>query len=225
MTAPAFPPATFDYLGDLARNNSRDWFEAHRDRYEAQWKAPALAFVEAVAPRMAALDPPLKAEAKINGTLRRINRDVRFSKDKSPYSASLHLVFWSGDHPNRSPGMHLVLYPESVHYGTGLYGLSPEQLARYRDMVVDPVEQRALFAALDEAEAVGCTLGDPDLARLPKGHAAEGRAGELLRYKSVVARSHGRGAAPDVVTGPDAADWLMAKTEALVPLMRWLSVL
>lgn len=106
-----FTDATFRFLGDLARNNAKDWFEANRDRYEAHWKAPAIAFIREIAPRMAALDPPLKAEAKINGSLRRINRDVRFSKDKSPYSPSLHMVFWSGDHPNRSPGMHVVLTP------------------------------------------------------------------------------------------------------------------
>lgn len=225
MDAPAFSPDTFAFLTDLAENNSKTWFDANRERYEAHWKAPALAFIEAVAPRMAALDPPLKAEAKVNGSLRRINRDVRFSKDKSPYGASLHMIFWSGEHPNRSPGMHVVLHPGSVGYGTGLYGLTPAQLARYRDMVVDPVESASLLDALDAAGAAGCTMGDPDLARVPRGYSAEGRAGALLRYKSIVARTHGPGASPEAMIGPDAGDWLMAKTAALLPLMRWLGAL
>jgi uncharacterized protein (TIGR02453 family) len=216
-----FTDATFQFLKDLAANNSRDWFEANRDRYELHWKGAALSFIEAVAPHMAALDPPLKAQPKLNGSLRRINRDVRFSKDKSPYNPSLHLIFWAGDHPNRSPGMHIVLTPTGVGYGTGLYGLGPEQLARYRDMVVDPVEQKALFSALDAAQAVGCTLGDPDLARLPKEYEAEGRAGVLLRHKSIVARTHGTEADPEVITGDGAVDWSMAQTRALLPLIRW----
>lgn len=220
-----FPKETFDFLADLEANNEKAWFEANRERYEACWKAPALAFITALAEPMAGLEPPLKAEAKLNGSLRRINRDVRFSNDKSPYRPALHLVFWSGDHPNRSTGMHVVLHPKGVGYGTGLYVLAPKQLARYRDMVMDPVERRALVEALDEARAAGCTLGEPDLKRLPKGYAAEGRAAELLRYRSLVARTHGTDAKPQVVTGEGAVDWVMARTRALLPLMRWMELL
>ena len=224
MTA-RFPDDTFAYLADLAANNEKAWFEANRDRYDTAWRQPALAFIEALAPAMAALDPALKAEARLNGSLRRINRDVRFSKDKSPYNPMLHLIFWTGDHPNRSPGMHLVLHPDGVGYGTGLYGLGPDQLSRYRDMVVDPVEQRGLIAALEAAEAVGCTLGEPDLARLPKGYNGEGRVEDLLRYKSIVARTHGTDAPPDVLTDDGARDWVMTRTEALMPLIRWLTLI
>ena len=221
----AFSEETFHFLRDLDANNSKEWFEANRDRYEAHWKAPALAFIEALAEPMAALDPALKADARINGSLRRINRDVRFSKDKSPYNARLHMVFWSGDHPNRSVGMHIVLDPVGVGYGTGLFGLSPGQLGRYRDMVMDKVERKALLTALDAAEAAGCTLGEPELQRLPKGVEAEGRAAELLRYKSVIARTRGTEARPEVVMGEGATDWAMAQTRALLPLMRWMALI
>lgn len=220
-----FSQETFRFLADLAANNSRDWFEANRPRYETHWKDAALGFIETLAPKMAAVDPALKAVPKLNGSLRRINRDVRFSKDKSPYNPMLHLIFWSGEHPNRSPGMHLVLHANKVGYGTGLYGLSPEQLARYRDMVTDPVEFRALTAALDHAAKVGCTMGKPDLAGLPRGHTAEGRAGELLRYKSIVARTHGTDADPACLMGDDAVDWVMKRTEALLPLIRWCALI
>lgn len=217
-----FTQDTFDFLADLAQNNSRDWFEANRARYEAHYKDAALAFIEALAGDMAVLDPPLTAQAKVNGSLRRINRDVRFSKDKSPYNAHMHLVFWAGDHPNRSPGMHLSIHAGGIGYGTGLYGLSPGQLTRYRDMVSDPVEFRALTAALDSAERVGCTTGAPDLARIPKGYDVDGRAAELIRHKSIIARTHDgpQDAAPLMRDG--AVDWVMGKTNALMPLIRWL---
>ncbi|MEL7344217.1 MAG: DUF2461 domain-containing protein [Pseudomonadota bacterium] len=220
-----FTPATFDFLSDLAAHNSKAWFQDNRDRYDAHWKAPAIAFINAIAPRMEALEPALKADPKINGSLRRINRDVRFSKDKSPYTPALHLVFWAGDHPNRSPGVHLVLTPDGVGYGTGLYGLGPEMLKRFRDAVSDKVEQKALFKALDVAEADGCTLGDPDLARLPKGFDAEGRAAVLLRHKSIVARTHDAGAPPKSIQGTAGLDWAMARALAMLPLIRWLSIL
>ena len=220
-----FSTETFSFLGDLKKNNSKSWFDSSRDRYEAHWKAPALNFVEALAPRMEALDPPLKAQAKINGSLRRINRDVRFSKDKSPYNATLHLFFWSGDHPNRSPAAHFSLYEQGVGYGTGLYGLQPAALKRLRDAIVDPVEQKTLFASLDTLEANGCTLGEPDLARLPKGYEAAGRAADLLRRKSLVARTHEGGGARADIMGEAGLDWAMARTEAMLPLIRWLSII
>ncbi|NND18401.1 MAG: DUF2461 family protein, partial [Silicimonas sp.] len=94
----AFTRETFDFLRDLSRNNSKDWFDANRDRYEAHWKAAALDFIADISADMAALSPPLAAQPKLNGSLRRINRDVRFSKDKSPYTARLHMIFWAGGH-------------------------------------------------------------------------------------------------------------------------------
>ncbi|MGR3344480.1 MAG: DUF2461 family protein, partial [Paracoccaceae bacterium] len=75
-----FARETFQFLSDLKQNNSKHWFEANRARYESAWKAPALDLIAALAARAAALDPPLKAEARLNGSLRRINRDGRFSR-------------------------------------------------------------------------------------------------------------------------------------------------
>ena len=223
----AFSKETFAFLADLEAHNSKDWFDANRNRYEAHWRAPALAFIDALAPHMGALEVPLKAEARLNGSLRRINRDVRFSKDKTPYNARLHLIFWSGGHPNRSPGMHFVLTPTGVGYGAGAYGFDAAMIKRYRDRVVDPGPGAgdALAHALDRAGEVGSTIGEPDLARLPKGYAAEGRAAQLLRYKSVVARTHGTEAQPGVLIGPDAVRWAMDITQAHVPLLKWLQEL
>ncbi|MCP4184933.1 MAG: DUF2461 domain-containing protein, partial [Hyphomicrobiales bacterium] len=70
---------------------------------------PALQFIAAMQPIVSEFDPPLKAEARLNGSLRRIHRDVRFSKDKTPYNPRLHIIFWAGCHPNRSPACHIVL--------------------------------------------------------------------------------------------------------------------
>ena len=212
--------ATFDYLAALKSNNDKAWFEDHRDLYEATWRAPALGLIEALAPEMERLDPALKAEARLNGSLRRINRDTRFSKDKTPYSARLHLVFWHGAHPNRAPGMHVVLSPEGVGYGAGQWALDPARLATLRARVAsDPAE---LLAALDSARSVGCSLGEPDLARLPKGFTADGPAADLLRYKGFVARIRDAPAPAAAVIGAGGPDWVMERTRALLPLIRWL---
>ncbi len=219
----AFTNRTFAYLKDLEANNTKDWFEANRARYETDWKAAALDFIAGISGRMAALDPPLIAEPKLNGSLRRINRDVRFSKDKSPYNPRLHLVFWTGGHPNRSPGMHFVLSSNGVGAGAGEWGIEPAALSSLRQRIVDDADGAALIAALERAETVGCRLGEPDLARLPKGFEAEGRRADLLRYKGFVARTHDNPAPKSRIIGQGAEDWVMETTETLMPLIRWLS--
>ena len=216
-----FTEDTFVFLSDLKSNNSRDWFEANRDRYDSHWRAPALNFIGEINTAMSALSPSLKAVPKLNGSLRRINRDTRFSKDKTPYSPSLHMVFWAGDHPNRSAGMHIVLHPNEVGYGAGRWGFDGATLTRYRERVVDARDGDALLAALDQAAKVGCTMDAPALARVPKGFEADGKSEELLRRKGVVARTMDGGAKPEQMIGPAAADWTMELTRALLPLIAW----
>ena len=218
-----FSDDTFQFLADLEANNTKDWFDANRARYETHWRDAALAFIREVEGKMQALNPALKTEARLNGSLRRINRDVRFSQDKSPYKPRLHMIFWTDGHPNRSPGMHLVLHPKSVGYGAGQFGLEPKVLSGLRDRIMDTAEASALSSALEQAAKVGCTMGEPDLARLPRGYEAEGRQAELLRYKAFVARTRTHEEPVDVMKGANAVDWLMSTTEELMPLIRWLN--
>ena len=79
----AFSKETVRFLAGLRRNNKKEWFEAHRDDYDHHFIEPAKAFVAALAPRLARIDPAIHAEPRVNGSILRINRDVRFSKDKS----------------------------------------------------------------------------------------------------------------------------------------------
>ena len=214
--------ATQAYLRELHENNSKAWFDAHRADYEAHWRAPALAFIDALAGDMAALDPPLKAEARLNGSLRRINRDVRFSKDKSPYAAKLHLIFWAGAHPNRSPAMHLVIHPDGYGFGAGQFGLEPSQLKAMRERICNPHDRRALQEAIATAQSVGCDFGEPDLKTLPKGFEADEAWEHLLRRKAMVLRTQSNVSGPDWATLTEATQGFMALTRACMPLVRWL---
>jgi len=217
-----FTQSTFDFLADLEANNSKDWFDANRDRYEAHWRSPALGFIDQVSDAMGRLEPPLKAEARLNGSLRRINRDVRFSKDKSPYNARLHLIFWAGAHPNKSPGFHLVLTPDGVGYGAGTWALDKTMLDRYRARILDDADRALFEGALGMAQEVGCRLSTPELARVPSGYEGEGRMAELLRYKTLVARTHDTHPGPEFLTEPGAEDRVIALAEQLSPFNAWI---
>src|ERR1051325_7956607 len=90
----SFGPELFSFLGDLRANNNREWFAANKQRYEEQLLEPALAFIEAFAPRLEKISPHFRADpSPSGGSLFRIYRDTRFAKDKTPYKTNLGIHF------------------------------------------------------------------------------------------------------------------------------------
>ncbi|MEM8743403.1 MAG: DUF2461 domain-containing protein [Pseudomonadota bacterium] len=222
MAFPGFPKELVSFLKGLADNNDEDWFAANRGIYDAAYVTSALDFIEALAPHVAKLNPPLEAVPKLNGSLRRIHRDVRFSKDKRPYNTSLHLVFWTGDHPNRAPAMHFVVTDEHLGFGSGQWGFGPDALKSYRNAVADQKEATALQGAIDEACANGMyQLNAPALARVPRGFDAEAPHADLLRHKGIVVKGGPEGH-PSVLYSPDIIDWTLEQIRLTMPLHRWL---
>jgi uncharacterized protein (TIGR02453 family) len=216
------PKETVAFLRDLGANNDRDWFDAHRSDYEAYWLKAGLDLIAALAPHCEAMSPRLLAVPKLNQSLRRIHRDTRFSKDKTPYQPWLHVILSTGTAFNKVPGMHVVLTPDSLGYGAGQYGLVPAALDRMRQRICDPTQRARLLAALDAAGTVESALDPPELARVPKGYDAEPEWDYLLRRKSLIVRTQSDRAAPDWLFGPDAPERLAAITRAHLPLLGWL---
>ena len=181
-----FTSDTFAFLSDLTANNAKSWFDAHRERYQSAWLDPARAFVADWAAFMAGLRPPHRAEPRVNGSIRRINRDVRFAKDKAPYDPKIHLVFWCGDHPNRSPAIHVVVRSDQLNLGTGQWAMTPQDLARYRARVEDDDDGGRLAALIGGLETDGFSLAGAALKRLPKGTRQDTGRDQLLKRKGLV---------------------------------------
>lgn len=221
MSHAGIPPETPRFLADLAANNRKDWFEANRARYEADWRDAGLSLIEALQPFCANASPRLEARPKIGGALRRIHRDTRFSADKSPYAPMLHIVLSPVRAPDRHTGFHLVLHPTCVGFGAGQYGLSPEALARFRARVTDPADRARLLQAAEAARAVGSEWDAPDLKRLPKGFEADPDWEHLLRRKSVILRGETTGL-PAWLSTPRCAPEIERLAAAHLPLLGWL---
>jgi uncharacterized protein (TIGR02453 family) len=216
------PRETFTYLHALRDNNDRDWFEAHRPDYEAFWISAGLDLIEALGPLCDGMRPRLLAVPKLNQSLRRIHRDTRFSKDKSPYQPWLHLILSTEAQFNKVPGMHVVLTSKGLGYGAGHYGLEPAALDRMRQRICDPRDRKQLMAALETAEAVQSTLDPPDLARAPKGFLADPDWDHLLRRRNLIARTQTDLSPPDWLFTAEAPECLAAIARAHLPLLGWL---
>lgn len=104
-----FPMKTVGFLKKLSKNNSKEWFEEHRDDYNSKFLEPAFQFVTEMGDKLSSIAPDIMAVPKIDKSVFRLHRDVRFSKDKSPYKTNLGIYFWKGKRKWKAPGSIFIL--------------------------------------------------------------------------------------------------------------------
>ncbi len=176
----------YDFLRELAANNERDWFNAHKADYERLVKEPALQFIRDFAPRLEALTPHLRAIPKIaGGSLFRIYRDTRFSKDKTPYKTHTGIHF---NHEMcrdvHAPGFYLHLEPGEVFIGGGIWHPDGPTLFRLREAIVDnPARWADLKATIGET---GFTWAGDSLKRPPRDFPKDHEFVEDLKRKDFI---------------------------------------
>jgi len=190
------------FLKELAAHNTRDWFQDNKKAYEAVVKNPGNAIGAEIAGRLSPL-----TGGEMGYKLFRINRDVRFSKDKTPYNTHMHLL-WS-DGPG--PGFFFGVSPDYVTAGCGVMGLHKARLTAYRALV--DRNGAALAKEIEALLAQGYRLDDPELKRVPAPYDKAHPHGALLRRKSLALWSD---------MGADAIEvkHVLARFEALMPIYR-----
>jgi uncharacterized protein (TIGR02453 family) len=161
-----FPKEAIEFLDDLEQNNERAWFQAHKDVYERACKEPMQAL-------MAELEP-----AHGPGKLFRIQRDIRFSKDKSPYKTYVAATLGEG---------YVSLSSDGLSIASGVYMPERETLERYRAAIDDDSSGRALERIATNLEKKGYELGSRDaLKSAPKGYSADHPRIRFLREKGLI---------------------------------------
>lgn len=182
-----FPAQTFKLLEGLAKDNTKAWFEAHRPLYDKGYVEALTGFCTALGERLRDIYPEVWFEPKIGQSLSRINRDIRFSKDKRPYKEHLDLFLWHGSEKSWSkPGFWFRLSADKVMLGCGLHGMDGPVLDRYRRAVTGPRSAKDLLAAIAEVKAAGPhEIGEKTRKQFPRGVEPEGPAAEYLLYDSL----------------------------------------
>lgn len=134
-----FPGGTLDFLAELDRHNERAWFEANRADYEALVREPALAFISAMAGPLAGIAPAFRAVArKSGGSLMRVHRDVRFSRDKRPYKTNIGIQLrHERGRDVHAPAYYVHVDPFQVFLGVGCWRPDPVALAAIRRGILD----------------------------------------------------------------------------------------
>jgi uncharacterized protein (TIGR02453 family) len=219
-----FPREGFEFLAELATDNTRTFFDAHRATYEAALLQPAKDFVTALGEQLCArVAPGLRAEPRVNGSILRLARDTRFATDKRPYKDHVDLWFWEGDAPSRErPGLSVRLRPATVVLSAGIHRLEPVALAAYRAAVDDERSGEALETATEDALMLrGVRLGGAAYKRVPRGFDADHPRAELLRHAALYVS--GEWKLPRVASGPGFVGWVADRLEQMAPVERWLT--
>jgi uncharacterized protein (TIGR02453 family) len=183
-----FSAATFRFLDELAANNDRAWFAANKLRYESLVREPALEFIAAMSPVLDRFAPNFRAEPrKVGGSLMRVFRDTRFSRDKTPYKTNIGIQFrHSLGKDVHAPGFYLHVATDECFLGAGCWHPEPDALGRIRDLVA--ASPKRWFAARDDKKfASHWTLAGDALTRPPRGYAVDHPALEDLKRKDFVA--------------------------------------
>jgi uncharacterized protein (TIGR02453 family) len=219
-TFAGMPDEGLAFLEDLEEHNTRDFFEANKAVFKDQVQAPFAALVEAAAARMRRTAPTL-GEPKVF----RIYRDLRFSKDKTPYKTSMSASLPSrprqeGDGPGVPTGFYVNVGPAGLYVASGLYHPARPELERVRAAIADPATGPELEAILAKAAGKGLAPYLDPLQRAPRQWPADHPRAHLLKARSLVLnRQHER--APWLQTA-GLLDHLLADWKAMIPFNRWL---
>ncbi|MBS9461230.1 DUF2461 domain-containing protein [Flagellimonas sp. 389] len=126
------------FFKELAKNNYKEWFHANKKRYENDVKMPFLNLLNAILPTLKQWESKIDEDSK--KALFRINRDIRFSKDKSPYHTIMKAGFSSGGKKSELPGFYLGIDAENIHVGGGLFMIGTPELKKLRYKIAENPE-------------------------------------------------------------------------------------
>lgn len=165
-----FTPELFVFLGQLRKHNEREWFQKNKERYEREARDPFLRLIADLRPRLSTLSPHFVADpSPAGGSMLRIYRDIRFSKDKSPYKTSIAAHFWHAHGQGEEcPAFYLHLEPGRSSAGGGVWRPPPEALEKIRKAIVAHPDRWKKAASVGSLRS-GCGMVGESLKRPPPG--------------------------------------------------------
>ncbi len=216
-----FPQKTVSFLKKLSKNNNRDWFESHRDDYNTQFLAPAFQLVVDVGEKLSTIVPNINAIPKIDKSVFRLHRDVRFSKDKSPYKTNLGIYFWEGKKKLASSGFYFHLDTKRFFIGTGIFMLSGEQLKIFRNAVSNPALGKELNTAVKKVMKKGnYLLGGKNYKKTPRGYDPESQYADYLLHNGFY--MHYENTALNELIENDPVQVIFKTFKNMLPVHQWL---
>lgn len=222
-TFKGFYPETVAFFEGLIKNNTKLWFDEHRPDFQMYVMDPAQRFVEAMGERLELLVPTIIADPRVNKSLFRLNRDIRFSNDKTPYKTHLAFWFWEGNRPRmENSGFYFHIETDGIMTGSGLYFFPEPLLAAYRQAVVHPVYGPELVEAIQAVRSKpGYDVWGKHYKKVPRGFDPSHENSELLLYDGMTAFCEEP--VPSELFSEKIIDFLFERFRQMAPIERWVA--
>lgn len=209
--------ATFDFLADLKRNNDREWFNEHRDRYELA-QNNVTDFITHIIDRMSDLDPHINRDISAKKCLFRIYRDIRFSKNKTPYKTWFAAGISIDGRKLEGPEYYIHLEPDGSYVAAGYWRPNKAHL--------DAIRQEIDYSAPDLIQALsegGWSTGSlskyDQLKRPPAGYNRDHEHIDLMKHKSFILNQT---LSRDQTESSDALHTVISAYETMIPFKMFL---
>jgi uncharacterized protein (TIGR02453 family) len=224
MSFTGFPRQCPKFFADLAKHNNKEWFTLHKPEFDEFVMAPARELVFDLGEKLKQISPKIVADPRVNKSIFRINRDTRFSKDKTPYKTHLAMLFWEGPGEKmESPSFYLHLESKRLMLGAGIYMFSKPQLGAFRDSVVHKKHGAELEKVVTQVEKKGHEVGIEHYKKVPRGYDPDHPRAELLKYSGLCSMTEGR--IPAVLYKKDLVNYCYKQYKEMAPLHKWLVAL
>ncbi len=215
-----FERKTLKFLKELAANNNRDWFADNKSRYESDVLEPSLDFIATMQPHLHKLSDHFDAIPKrVGGSLMRVYRDTRFSKDKTPYKTNIGIQFRHQVGKDvHAPGYYMHIEPKECFIGIGMWHPESQALAKIRARIVSKPEEWKK-AINGRAFKASFELGGESLKRPPRGYSEDDPYIADLKRKDFVAVTQ---IDEKTITSPDFVKSVAATFRRSSPFMKFL---
>ncbi len=214
------PQRGLAFLAELAEHNEKEWFDAHREAWDNELLPAMTALCGALQARLSDVLPNLTFVPRVGGSLYRLNRDVRFSRDKRPYETHAEVVLWEGADKQSAPSLNLRVAPQEMCFIGGLQLFEEAQLERYRKRVMNEESGDALSAALGAAKKRGLLAEGEKLGKPPRGVPVDHPRVELAKHKGLFVTQTLKGGA--WMSSHELLDKAEAAARGYAPLHEWL---
>jgi uncharacterized protein (TIGR02453 family) len=222
ISFPGFPKELYTFLKELSENNDRSWFNANKDRYLRYAREPCIAFILAMKDRLEGISPSYLADTRTNGgSMFRIYRDTRFSKDKRPYKENIGCQFRHvAGKDAHAPGFYIHIQPKENYVGGGIW--LPPTVEQYKIRTAIDKKQEEWIRIkefIKKSENISYSP-EESLKRPPQGFSADHPLIDDLKQKTFFA---GRSFTNKEVTSHEFIDQVEAVFHDLSPLMRFIN--
>ena len=210
-----FSHELFKFLRELARNNNRPWFAENKNRYERVVQQPCLRFIRDAGPVLNSISPSLVADPRpYGGSLFRIYRDIRFSKDKSPYKTNVAMEFWHKKtrKDGQSPGLYLHVDSSESFLGSGVWHPETPTLSKIRQAIINKPE------SWKKVRHTGLRLSGDSLKRPPMGFNPDHQFIDDLKRKDFISAVS---FTPRQITGPNFMQEFVRAGRSMNPLNKF----